>query len=127
MKKIATIALGLFLTFSAQAQIDRSQPKPGPAPKINIGKPQTFQLPNGLTVMVVENHKLPRVTASLTIDNAPYAEGIQAGLSRITGSLMGNGTSKISKDDYNEEIDFYGASLSLYTSGGYASSLTKYF
>ena len=127
MKKIATIVLGLFLTFSVQAQVDRSQPKPGPAPKINIGKPQTFQLPNGLTVMVVENHKLPRVTASLTIDNAPYAEGVQAGLSGITGSLMGNGTSKISKDAYNEEVDFYGASLSLYASGGYASSLTKYF
>ena len=127
MKKIATIVLGLFLTFSVQAQVDRSQPKPGPAPKINIGKPQTFQLPNGLTVMVVENHKLPRVTASLTIDNAPYAEGSLAGLSQITGSLMGNGTSKISKDAYNEEIDFYGASLSLYASGGYASSLTKYF
>lgn len=127
MKKIATIALGLFITFSMQAQVDRSQPKPGPAPKINIGKPQTFQLPNGLTVMVVENHKLPRVTASLTIDNAPYAEGVQAGLSGITGSLMGNGTSKISKDAYNEEVDFYGASLSLYASGGYASSLTKYF
>lgn len=127
MKKIATIALGLFITFSMQAQVDRSQPKPGPAPKINIGKPQTFQLPNGLTVMVVENHKLPRVTASLTIDNAPYAEGSLAGLSSITGSLMGNGTSKISKDAYNEEIDFYGASLSLYASGGYASSLTKYF
>jgi zinc protease len=127
MKKIATIVLGLFLTFSVQAQVDRSQPKPGPAPKINIGKPQTFQLPNGLTVMVVENHKLPRVTASLTIDNAPYAEGSLAGLSAITGSLMGNGTSKISKEAYNEEIDFYGASLSLYASGGYASSLTKYF
>src|SRR5690606_7200235 len=66
-------------------------------------------------------------TASLTIDNAPYAEGSLAGLSQITGSLMGNGTSKISKDAYNEEIDFYGASLSLYASGGYASSLTKYF
>src|SRR5690606_31550845 len=73
------------------------------------------------TVMVVENHKLPRVTASLTIDNAPYAEGSLAGLSQITGSLMANGTSKISKDAYNEEIDFYGASLSLYASGRYAS------
>src|SRR5690606_32772148 len=53
--------------------------------------------------------------------------GVQAGLSGITGSLMGNGTSKISKDAYNEEVDFYVASLSLYASVGYASSLTKYF
>ncbi len=126
MKKII-IALGLFLSFSMQAQIDRSQPKPGPAPQVNIGKPQSFQLPNGLTVLVVENHKLPRVIASLSIDNAPYAEGSKAGLASLTGSLMGNGTSKISKDDYNEEIEFYGAMVSLHSSGGYASALTKYF
>ncbi len=126
MKKILII-FGLFLTVSMQAQVDRSQPKPGPAPKINIGKPQKFTLPNGLTVLVVENHKLPRVSVSLTIDNAPYAEGSKAGLSDLTGSLMGNGTSKISKDAYNEEIEFLGANVSLYASGGYASSLTKYF
>lgn len=126
MKKIL-IALGLFLTFSMQAQVDRTQPKPGPSPKVNIGKPQSFTLPNGLTVMVVENNKLPRVTASLTIDNAPFAEGSKAGMGDLTGSLMGNGTSKISKDVYNEEIEFYGANVSLHIGGGYASSLKKYF
>jgi len=127
MKKIITI-LGLILTFTVtQAQIDRSQPKPGPAPKVNIGKPQQFTLSNGLTVLVVENHKLPRVSVSLTIDNAPFAEGSKAGLSGLTSSLMGNGTSKISKEKYNEEIEFYGASVYLYSSGGYASSLKKYF
>jgi predicted Zn-dependent peptidase len=39
-----------------------------------ILKPQTFFLANGLKVMVVENHKLPRVTFNLTIDNPPFAE-----------------------------------------------------
>lgn len=126
MKKIL-IALGLFLTFSMQAQVDRTQPKPGPAPKVNIGKPQSFTLPNGLTVMVVENNKLPRVSATLTIDNAPFAEGSKAGLSDLTSSLMGNGTSKISKDTYNEEIEFYGANVNLHIGGGYAQSLKKYF
>lgn len=126
MKKIL-LALSIFLTISMQAQVDRSQPKPGPAPKVNIGKPQSFTLSNGLTVLVVENHKLPRVTATLTIDNAPYAEGSKAGLSLLTGSVMGNGTSKISKDAYNEEIEFYGANVSLHAGGGYASALTKYF
>jgi len=57
-----------------QAQ-DRTQPKPGPSPSINIKKPESFTLANGLKVLVVENHKLPRVSYSLTIDNAPYAEG----------------------------------------------------
>ena len=40
---------------------------------------------------------------------------------------MGNGTSNQSKDEYNEEIDYMGASLSLSAGGGYASSLKRYF
>ncbi|NOR29140.1 MAG: hypothetical protein GQ540_11495, partial [Lutibacter sp.] len=62
-KFISFITLFL-LTFSMSAQIDRSiQPTPGPSPKINLGKPETFELKNGLKVLVVENHKLPRVSA----------------------------------------------------------------
>jgi len=107
MKNIAILISSLFLTVIMQAQ-DRKQPKPGPSPKININKPETFSLPNGLKVLVVENHKLPRVSFSLTIDNAPYAEGDKKGESSLLASLLGNGSVKISKDAYNEEIDFLG-------------------
>ena len=58
--KKAIIALVLLST-SLNAQLDRSiMPDSGPAPEIFFGKPQTFKLDNGLTVMVVENTKLPR-------------------------------------------------------------------
>ena len=53
MKKIIIVLSGLFLTLTMQAQ-DRTQPKPGPSPVINIKKPQSFTLPNGLQVMIVE-------------------------------------------------------------------------
>jgi zinc protease len=125
MKKILIIVTSLLLTFTMQAQ-DRPQPKPGPAPKINIGKPQTFELPNGLKVLVVENHKLPRVSYSLTIDTPPYAEGAKKGVSDLTGALMGNGTKTVSKDDFNEEVDFLGASINFSSSGAFASGLSKY-
>ena len=72
MKKTIIVFSSLFLTLIMQAQ-DRPMPTPGPSPTINIKKPQTFSLPNGLQVMVVENHKLPRVSYNLTIDTAPYA------------------------------------------------------
>lgn len=108
-----------------QAQ-DRPQPKPGPAPKINIGKPQTFELKNGLKVLVVENNKLPRVSYNLTIDNAPYAEGAKKGVSDLTSSLIGNGTKTISKDAFNEEIDFLGANINFSADGAFASGLSKY-
>lgn len=125
MKKIAIILSSLFLTITMQAQ-DRSQPKPGPAPKINIGKPQTFELPNGLKVLVVENNKLPRVSYSLTIDVAPYAENEKKGVSDLTSSLMGNGTKTMSKDAFNEETDFLGASINFSSSGAFANGLSKY-
>lgn len=125
MKKIAIILSSLFLTITMQAQ-DRSQPKPGPAPKINIGKPQTFELPNGLKVLVVENNKLPRVSYNLTIDVAPYAENEKKGVSDLTSSLMGNGTKTMSKDAFNEETDFLGASINFSSSGAFANGLSKY-
>ncbi|MGV9003018.1 M16 family metallopeptidase [Flavobacterium sp.] len=125
MKKIAIILSSLFLTISMQAQ-DRTQPKSGPSPKVNIKKPETFSLPNGLKVLVVEDHKLPRVSYSLTIDNAPYAEGDKKGVSELTSSLLGNGSKKTPKDKFNEEIDFLGANINFYASGASASGLSKY-
>lgn len=125
MKKSLIILSSLFLTITMQAQ-DRSQPKPGPAPSINIKKPVSFTLPNGLKVLVVEDHKLPRVSFSLQLDNAPYAEGDKKGIDELTGSLIGNGSKTISKDAFNEEIDFLGADINFSTDGAFASGLSKY-
>lgn len=75
MKKIFIIATALMLSLSSEAQIKRSQPQPGPAPTVHVSKPQEFTLKNGLKVLVVEDHKLPRVSYMLTIDTPPYVEG----------------------------------------------------
>ncbi|NQX85659.1 MAG: insulinase family protein [Flavobacteriaceae bacterium] len=123
-----SILIALFLmSVGAHAQIDRSkQPQSGPAPKISLQTPKEFTLSNGLKVLVVENHKLPRVSFSLTIDNAPITEGDKAGVSGILGAMLGNGTATISKDNFNEEVDFLGARMSFSSNGGYASGLSKY-
>lgn len=125
MKKFIYIAASLFLSITMQAQ-DRPQPKPGPAPTINVKKPETFTLKNGLKVMVVENHKLPRVSYTLTLDNPPYAEGDKKGVADLTSSMIGKGSKKISKDAFNEEVDFLGANISFSSNGANASGLSKY-
>lgn len=125
MKKILIVLSSLFLTYNLQAQMI-PQPKPGTPPSIKIGKPVTFELQNGLKVLVVENHKLPRVSFNLTLDNAPYAEGDKKGVSDLTGILLGNGSVKTSKDAFNEEIDFMGANINFRSNGASASSLSKY-
>lgn len=110
-------------TITAQ---DRPMPKSGPAPSINIKSPETFTLKNGLKVMVVENSKLPRVSFNLSIDNTPYTEGNIKGVADILSDMIGNETNKTSKEAFNEEIDFLGANIGFYSSGAYASGLSKY-
>ena len=129
MKTKITTLIALFLiSLGINAQIDRTkQPVAGPAPKINLGKPQTFELKNGLKVLVVENHKLPKVTASLILDNGPIFEGDKAGLTSIASGMMGNGTISIPKDAFVEEIDFLGASLNIGSQSANFNTLSKYF
>ncbi|NKI31525.1 M16 family metallopeptidase [Croceivirga thetidis] len=128
MKKYILSLLFCFGLSLAIGQIDRSkQPEPGPAPEINLDEAEKFELNNGLTVLVVENHKLPRVRIQLNIDNPPILEGEKAGVQSLTGSLMGNGSKSVSKDDFNEEVDFLGATLNIGAQGAFAQCLTKYF
>ncbi|WP_372945561.1 M16 family metallopeptidase [Muriicola sp.] len=128
MKRVYFTLLVAFLAVSVTAQVDRSKmPEPGPAPEINLDEPQRFELNNGLKVLVVENHKLPRVSIQLTLDNPPILEGDKAGVSSLTGALLGNGSTSIPKDEFNEEVDFLGANISFGSQSAFASSLSKYF
>lgn len=128
-KQLTYIAAAFFFTGMVSAQkIDlNAMPKPGPTPAINIAKPKTFQLSNGLTVMVVENNKLPRVNASLSMDRPPYNEGAVTGVSGIMAEQFENGTTNISKDDFNKKVDYLGANLNFSSGGASANSLSKYF
>ena len=126
MKKVIYILAGLFLSVTSMQAQDRPMPQPGPAPTVNVGKPETFKLKNGLKVLVVENHKLPRVSYTLTMDNAPYAEGSKKGVSDLLSAVIGSGTKKISKEKFNEEIDFLGANINFWASGASGGGLSKY-
>lgn len=128
MKKIFSIITILFLSLTVSAQIDRTQqPKPGSAPKINLGTPKKFTLPNGLRVLVVENNKLPRVTATLTIDNPPMSFGNKKGVEGLLSGMLGTGSTNTPKAKFDEEVDFLGANISFWNEGTRASSLSKYF
>lgn len=115
-------------TGTAQIKIDRSvPPKPGPAPVIEFKNPATFTLPNGMTVLVVENHKLPKVSATFSIDAGPIKEGEKAGVLQLMGGMLGEGTKSMPKAKFDESIDLLGADVNLFASGGSVSALTRYF
>ena len=124
--KILSLAIA-FMAVSVNAQVQIPMPKPGPAPTVNLGKSNEFKLKNGLTVIVVENHKLPRVSATLTIDNPPFALGAKKGAESLLSEMLGTGTVSKSKDEFNKRIEFLGARVNFWEEGASASSLTKYF
>ena len=128
-KNFKYIAVAFLFSGMLSAQnIDiNKMPVAGPTPTINISKPHTFTLKNGLTVMVVENNKLPRVSASLSMDRPPFYEGKIAGVSEIMADQLGNGTTKMSKEAFNKRVDYLGANLNFFSSGASANTLSKYF
>ena len=128
MRKLILILTLALLFQNSFAQIDRTKPpKPGPAPIIKISDPIITKLPNGITVLVVENHKLPRVTASYSIDAGPITEGKKAGLLDVTGAMLEEGTTVRSKAAFDEAVDRMGATVNLSSSGGNVGALTRYF
>ena len=127
MKKILLNLVFLTFYITLTAQVDRSIPDADPAPQINFEDPISFEMKNGMKVMFIENHKLPRASVNLLIDNPPIIEGELNGVGYITGGIMGKGNSFQNKDSLNEEVDFMGARMNFSSQGGSASSLSRYF
>lgn len=127
MKKIFIYILTVFIVQAGFAQVDRSKyPDPSPAREIKLGNADSFVLPNGLKVFVVENRKLPRVAFSLVLERDPILEGEKAGMLGMVGEMLTGGTTNRTKDQLDEEVDFIGASLSASSTSVFASSLKKH-
>jgi predicted Zn-dependent peptidase len=128
MKKFIIYFIALIYSFGTiNAQDFRSKsPQPGPAPKIQIGKYTKFELPNGLKVFVIENHRIPKVSYSLSLIITPGLEGPNAGIGSVTSELIGTGTTTRTKNQINEETDFIAGRLNANAEGIYASSLKKH-
>jgi zinc protease len=130
MKKYIMIAAGILVMQYAQAQIqiDRSkQPEAGPAPVLTIKDPVIYKMPNGITLLVVEDHRLSKVSASFVIDAGPRTEGEKAGVINLMGSMLNEGTKTMPKAAYDNAVEKLGANVTLNSTGGFASALTRYF
>lgn len=107
--------------------LDRSiRPSASEAKALKIGDHEEFTLANGMKVFVIENHKLPTISYNLSYDIDPIVEGDKAGYTSMVGDLMEAGTKNRTKEALNEEVDFMGANMGVYSSGAYTSGLSKY-
>ncbi|HWW39693.1 MAG TPA: hypothetical protein VNZ46_10295, partial [Pedobacter sp.] len=129
MKKIFIFFIAaLFAQGAAAQKLDRSQrPKPGPAPIIKFEDPVIYKLPNGITVLVVHTHRLPKVSASYSIDAGPISEGSKVGILGLLSGMLNEGTTTKTKVQFDEAVDQMGAEVSLSSGGGQASALSRYF
>ncbi len=122
----STIAIATLL-MACSPKVDRSiVPAAGPAPVIQIGQAQQVQLANGLKLIVVENHKLPRVSYNMTLDLDPIQEGSKSGYVSMAGDLIGTGTTSRTKAQIDESVDYIGASLGTGGNGVFGSCLKKH-
>ena len=62
----------------------------------------------------------------ITIDNPPLLEGDKSGLNSLTRLFVWRGFKKYSKDEFNEKVDYLGATISLGMGFAYANGLSKH-
>jgi predicted Zn-dependent peptidase len=92
--------------------------------KVKLPRPVETTLPNGISLMILEDHRFPLVTVQFDIDGAGpmYEPAGQPGLAGATARLMTEGTKTRTSKQIAEEIDSLGASLSA--SAGFGSGST---
>lgn len=129
MKKLFIVAIVFLFAQAVSAQtIDRThKPKAGPSPNITLTDPVIYQLANGITVLVVENHKVPKILASYGIDAGPITEDTKTGITALMGAMLNEGTTTKTKAQFDRAVDQLGASVSTSFSGGSVAALTRYF
>lgn len=127
MKKIILSGTLILMATASFGQLDRSvRPQAATPPTINIKDSEVFKTANGITVILSENHKLPKVSIRLVMGSDPFLEGPKAGLSAVAGQLIMSGTTNRTKDKLDSEVDYIGATLTADGNSMFLSCLTKH-
>jgi zinc protease len=90
--------------------------------RVNIPKPMETKLDNGLTVLILEDHRFPLANVQFYVNGAGglYAPEAWPGLASITAQMLREGTKTRPSKQLAEEIDALGASV--FASAGYDQS-----
>ena len=82
--------------------------------RVKLPRPVEAKLPNGLTVLILEDHRFPIVTVDFTIEGAGalWEPADQHGLAGVTAQMLREGTPTRNSKQINEDIDQLGASFS---------------
>jgi len=95
-------------------------PRPGPPSKFTLPAPEVAKLPNGLTILLVERHNLPIVSATVyTMSGSELNPVDKPGLSTFVADMLTEGTASRSPLKFAEDADQIGAIVQA--GAGYSS------
>lgn len=112
---MGVLALVLFQsTVSAQGTFDRTKPPElGPPPRVSLPPIVTRDLPNGLKLMIVEQHELPLADFVLLIGSGSTTDpASKTGVANLTAAMLREGTTTRKSLEIADQIAFLGISLS---------------
>jgi zinc protease len=99
---------------TAQGTFDRSKPPElGPPPKVSLPPITTRQLPNGLKLMIVEQHELPLADFVLLVGSGSTADpASKPGIANLLSAMLREGTTSRKSLEIADQIAFLGIRLS---------------
>ena len=98
-------------------------PAAGPASPLKLPTPQRFTLANGLTVLLVEQHKRPVVTANLVVLSGSEANPLdKPGLAAFTAAMLDAGTERRGAPEIADSVAQIGAVLTSGSNSDFSSA-----
>jgi len=99
---------------TAQGTFDRSKPPElGPPPRVSLPPITTRQLPNGLELMIVEQHELPLADFVLLVGSGSTADpASKPGIANLLSGMLREGTTTRKSLEIADQIAFLGIRLS---------------
>jgi zinc protease len=109
---VVLLLLASACAFTRKPAWELPPPPARDAPVVQEGSLQRAELDNGLELLVLEDHRLPRVTLGVTVRRgAASVAGERAGLAAFTAELMSRGAGERDALALAQAVDEIGASL----------------
>jgi zinc protease len=94
--------------------------------QVSLKDARRVVLPNGLTLLLLEQRRLPIVYAEALLVQSRLVEPAEkAGVATLTGNMIDEGTDKHSGQEIARQIESVGGTLALTSSGGSVKVLTS--
>ncbi len=128
----AIAALGALPLVLSAAQVPPGQASPtkgvvqkGKAPvsndilKVKLPRPQEADLPNGIHMMVIEDHRAPQVSVQMIISGAGglFDPADAPGLAAFTAAMMSEGTAARTSQQIAQDLEAMASTVSVGTGG----------